>query len=44
MNVFFNLREDFLCALHDFNHMLLSVTVQDVDKIGNPVNLTVFFP
>ena len=49
MNVFFNLREDFMCTLHDFTRMSLSVTVQDVEltvpsieETGNPVNSTSF--
>ena len=47
MNVFFNLRKDFKCAINDFMYMLLSVRVQDVkskvqdvETNGNPVNST----
>ena len=50
MNVFFNLREDLMCTLHDITCMLLSVTLQDVESTvqdivmkGNPVNITPFF-
>ena len=49
MNVYFNLRGDLMCALHDFTCMLLSVTeryveptVQDFETNGNPVKLTAF--
>ena len=49
MSVFFNLREDFRCALHDFKCALLSgriqdgeSTVQDVETKGSPINLTSF--
>ena len=35
MNVFFNIREDFMC-------MLLFITVQDVETKGSPVNLRPF--
>ena len=42
MNVFSNLRENFMCALHDFTSMLLFVTVQDVESKGNPAILSAF--
>ena len=47
---FLNLRENFMCPLHDFTCMLLFVTVQnvestvqDVEATGNSVNLTAFY-
>ena len=50
MNVFFNLREDCMCTLHDITCMLTSITVQnfestvqDLETKGNPVILTAFF-
>ena len=39
---FFNLGKDFMCTLHDFTCMLLSITVQDVETKANPVNLEAF--
>ena len=49
MNVFFNLREDFTCTIHDFPCMLLSVRVQDMESTvqhfeerSHPVNLTAY--
>ena len=39
---FFNLHEDFICTLHDCTCRLLSIAVQDVERKGNPVNLTAF--
>ena len=42
MNVFYNLREDFMSTLHDFMCMLLSERVQDVKTKGSSVKLTVF--
>ena len=39
MNAFLYLREDFMCDLHDFTCMLLSVIVQDAETKGNAVNL-----
>ena len=49
MKVFFNLRENFICTLHNFTRMLLSVTVQTIETTvqeaetkGNRVSLSAY--
>ena len=41
MDVFFNLREDFMCNIHDFKCIVLSVTLQDVESIVQDVETNV---
>ena len=50
MNVFFNLRKDFMRTFHTFTCMLISVTVQnvestvqDIETKSSSVNLMAFF-